>query len=265
MEEKILIIKHTEKEGPGLIQNFFSDNGWRSETIELSNGDSLPKNPEEYAALIILGGPMNVYEVDSYPFLSEEEVFIKKALLHETPMLGICLGAQMIAKTCGAKVLKAQEKEIGWYEVEPTKEGKKDLLFRDSKKPLLVFQWHEDTFEIPKKGTLLAKGNYCKNQAFKFGNNAYGIQFHIEVTPEMIESWLEDGMVCADIKRIQEDTIKNRELFERQANAILSNFKTKVSYNIRYKKIIKDFIEDYKRVEKKPINWWEKDEQHNQH
>lgn len=225
----ILIIKHISIEGPGIIGEFFKNPAWKVETIELDKGDKLPEALSEIEATIILGGPMNVYEERKFPFLKDEDIFLKKAIKEEIPVLGICLGAQLLAKACGAKVKKAEQEEIGWYKVNLTKEGMKDLLFEGLNQELDVFQWHEDTFEIPEKGTLLATSDSCKNQAFRFGKNAYGLQFHIEVTPSMVESWIEEYLDSKDkikkdhAQKMFIDTYKKKEQFKRQADGILLN------------------------------------------
>jgi GMP synthase (glutamine-hydrolysing) len=145
---------------------------------------------DDSSALIILGGPMNVYETDKYSFLRMEDELIKRAIEKEIPILGICLGAQLIAKALEAKVIKNKEKEIGWYPLKITEEGNKDNLFKYFNIEETVFQWHGDTFEIPDGAVHLAESPLCMNQAFRYGSNVYGLQFHIEVTPQMILEWL---------------------------------------------------------------------------
>ncbi len=135
---------------------------------------------------------MNVYEEDRYPFLRGKDLLIKEAIQRGKHILGICLGAQLIAKALGAKVTKAPSKEIGWYDVSLTEEGCRDPLFASLPKTFPVFQWHEDTFEIPRGGKLLATSTAVPSQAFRYGENAYGLQFHLEVTTEMIRAWMEE-------------------------------------------------------------------------
>jgi GMP synthase (glutamine-hydrolysing) len=134
---------------------------------------------------------MNVYEEDLYPFLREEDLFIKEAIQRGKQILGICLGSQLIAKALGARVFKAPVKEIGWYDVSLTKTGANDSLFSNLSKIFSVFQWHGDTFEIPKGGKLLVTSTSVPHQAFQYGDNTYGLQFHLEVTEEMIREWME--------------------------------------------------------------------------
>jgi GMP synthase (glutamine-hydrolysing) len=185
-----LIIKHIDVEGPGLIEYCLKQNKIPYQTLCLGTDVRLPK-PDGFTHVVILGGPMNVYEEDRYPFLRDEDLFIKEVVQRGKSILGICLGAQLIAKALGAKVTKAPSKEIGWYDVSLTKEGTGDPLFHSLPKTFPVFQWHEDTFEVPKGGRLIATSAAVPNQAFRYGDNAYGIQFHLEVTEGMIEEWME--------------------------------------------------------------------------
>ncbi|MEK6576640.1 MAG: type 1 glutamine amidotransferase [Nitrospirota bacterium] len=186
---KGLIIKHIDIEGPGRLGEFLASKGTPLDYIELENGDHVPENPDDYRFIIILGGPMNVYEEDKYPYLKDEDRFIKDAIKRGTPILGICLGAQLIAKAAGAKVFANPAKEIGWYNVTLTKEGLEDPLFRGLDREFSVFQWHGDTFFIPEGGVMLAGSKLCKNQAFRY-RSAYGLQFHVEVTEGMIKEWI---------------------------------------------------------------------------
>ncbi|MBM4338499.1 MAG: type 1 glutamine amidotransferase [Deltaproteobacteria bacterium] len=186
----VLIIKHAEIEGPGLIGDLLVQGKIPYQMIELYLNTPLPK-PEGFSHIVILGGPMNVYEEDQYPFLRNEDIFIKEAIQRGRAILGICLGAQLIAKALGAKVFKAPVKEIGWYEVSLTRVGSQDPLFSNLPKKFPVFQWHEDTFEIPRGGQLIATSSPVSHQAFRYGEAAYGLQFHLEVTKEMIRDWLE--------------------------------------------------------------------------
>ena len=185
----ILCVKNIDSESPGLIGQYFDKKEYGIVTVELGRNDSLPDMLNGIKGVIILGGPMNVYEEDKYPYLKDEDTFIKKVLDEKVPFLGICLGAQLLAKASGAKVTKAREEEIGFSSVKLTGEGEEDPLFRGLGKEIDVFQWHQDTFGIPSGGTLLAVSEACRNQAFRIGNNAYGLQFHPEMTARMIDDW----------------------------------------------------------------------------
>src|SRR3989339_1858953 len=192
--KKILFLKHAATEGPGTISNFLDENNIPYEILELWRGDSFPQNSDNLKAVVSLGGPMNVYEEDKYSFLKDEDIFIKKLLKKEIPLLGICLGAQLLAKAAGAKVYKAKKEEIGWFCVDLTDKGKSDSLFKEISNKLEVFQWHGDTFDIPKDGSHLISGDIVPNQAFRIGKNAYGFQFHIEINEEIIKLWFGDKL-----------------------------------------------------------------------
>ncbi|RMF89548.1 MAG: type 1 glutamine amidotransferase, partial [Methanobacteriota archaeon] len=135
-------------------------------------------------------GPMNVYEEERYPFLRDEDRLIKQALETGAPVLGICLGAQLIAKAAGARVWQGPEKEIGWGEVRLTEEGRRDPLFKGFPLEFPVFHWHGDSFDLPSGAVPLAE-NDLYLQAFRLGG-AIGLQFHLEVTAGMIRSWLSE-------------------------------------------------------------------------
>ncbi len=171
-----------------------------------------------------MGGAMNVYEEDNYPFLKAENIFIKKVLEKEIPYIGICLGSQLLAKACGAAVMKAPVKEIGWFDVALTLEAAHDPLFQGLAGPLEVFQWHEDTFTIPDGGVLLATSAACKNQAFRYGKNAYGLQFHVEITPDMIWSWVKADESLPNSVEILMAAYKKKDLLEEQAKKLCNNF-----------------------------------------
>ena len=151
----ILVIKHVISEGPGLLADFFKEKKFQLKVVELQKGQKLPESTNGFSAVISMGGPMSVYEENKYPFLKDEDRFLKEVVKKEIPFLGVCLGAQLLAKASGAKVKKGPCKELGWFKVSLTDEGIGDLLFAGIGKELNVFQWHEDEFEIPKKNPLV--------------------------------------------------------------------------------------------------------------
>lgn len=236
----ILIIKHIDVEGPGTIGDFFQNTDWEVKTLELNNQNTssfskdeisgLPENLSTVEAIILLGGPMNVYEEKKHPFLKDEDKFLKQALKQKIPIMGICLGAQLLAKACGAKIRKATNKEIGWYKVQLNEEGKKDYLFSGVENDFDVFQWHEDTFEIPEGATLLATSQSCKNQAFRFKENAYGLQFHVEIIDSLIQEWINEYHRNPDVavqlkgKQMLIDYYKQKETLRILSSKIYFNF-----------------------------------------
>ncbi|HOK56791.1 MAG TPA: type 1 glutamine amidotransferase [bacterium] len=184
--KKCLIIKHKIEEGPGIIEDILKEMGILYKIIELENGEKLPEDIKNIDFIFSLGGPMNVYQEREYPFLKEEEDLIKKIYQFKKHFLGICLGAQILAKTFGAKVNLNFCKEIGFFEVELTENGKKDNIFTGVSETFTCFQYHSDCFELPENGILLVKGKKCLNQGFKIGENLYGFQFHIEINKKLL-------------------------------------------------------------------------------
>lgn len=187
--KEILIFKHVPFEGPGTLRDALLERGVRHREVNLYEEEA-PNSLDNCGGLIIMGGPMNVYEEDEYPFLRDEDRIIKEALARRLPMVGVCLGAQLMAKAAGAKVTKGAKKEIGWYPLHLTEEARKDQAFKALPNEVEVFQWHGDTFDIPKGAVRLASSELFPNQAFRIGENAYALQFHIEVTSQIIEEWV---------------------------------------------------------------------------
>lgn len=188
----VLIIKNVHNEGPGTIGDFLRKEGVAVSTVELYRGEAIPPL-DQFSHLIIMGGPMAVYEMNSHPFLRQEAAIIEHAIKSGMHILGICLGAQMIAHVLGAKVYPGPQKEIGWYEVGLTDDGMKDPhisgLVVDGQKQSLVFQWHGDTFDLPHNAVRLAYSDLYPNQAFRYSDRVYALQFHIEVTPSIVADW----------------------------------------------------------------------------
>ena len=196
----VLIIKNIITEGPGTIEDFLRKEDFSFKVVELSSGE-VPPSLEDFNSLVIMGGPMGVYEIGQYPHLRIESRIIREAINRDMKVLGICLGAQMIAYCLGSDLYKGPKEEIGWQHIELTGDGIKDLFMRklaihpsvgDFWRKFKVFHWHGDTFEIPIGAVLLASSELYKNQAFRYKNNVYGFQFHIEVTKKMIKEWFEN-------------------------------------------------------------------------
>lgn len=144
---------------------------------------------ERVRCLIVMGGPMNVYEEDKHSFLRPETALIARAVASDIPYLGVCLGSQLLAKALGAKVYQAKAPEVGWMPVDLTKESHSDTVFAAAPSPLSVLQWHEDTFDLPDGARLLAASRLVPHQAFRYGASAYGLQFHVEADRPMLEDW----------------------------------------------------------------------------
>ncbi|HHW40758.1 MAG TPA: type 1 glutamine amidotransferase [Syntrophomonadaceae bacterium] len=190
-----LVVQHVACEGPGLLEHVLVEKGWRLDIRCMDRpGAALPESLGNHNAFVILGGPMGAYEEEIYPYLLQVQELIREAVRMRLPTLGICLGGQLIARALGAKVEPNPVKEIGWYRVRLTPAGRLVPLFTGMPPEMPVFQWHGDTFALPKGALLLAEGDSCLNQAFVYGAHVYGgyawgLQFHLEVSPEMIEEW----------------------------------------------------------------------------
>jgi len=196
----VLIIKNIITEGPGTIEDFLRKEDFSFKVVELSSGE-VPPSLEDFNSLVIMGGPMGVYEIGQYPHLRIESRIIREAINRDMKVLGICLGAQMIAYCLGSDVYKGPEEEIGWQHIELAGDGIRDPFMKklaihpsvgDFWRKFKVFHWHGDTFEIPIGAMLLASSELYKNQTFRYENNVYGFQFHIEVTKKMIKDWFEN-------------------------------------------------------------------------
>jgi len=189
---EFLVLQHIECEDLGTIANAMSQRGIGYKYVRLFDGEPVPSDPGNYSGMIILGGPMNVYEEDKFPYLKDEDILIKKAVKNDMPVLGICLGGQLIAKATGAKVSKGTKKEIGWYDLKLTKDSRQDKVFNSLPGTIKVFQWHGDTFDIPDGAVHLAGSELFSNQAYRVGSRIYGLQFHLEVTQKMITQWISE-------------------------------------------------------------------------
>jgi len=203
-----LVIKHIDCEGLGRLEGIFQRQGvdvtlahpYRGETVSGLDGHDF---------LAILGGPMGVYERDRYPFIDAEAALVREAVTLDVPVLGLCLGSQIVADALGGQVTKHSAKEIGAMSVALTPDGAADPLFRGLDSPLPVFQWHGDTFSIPPRAVRLASSPIAPNQAFRHGRRTYGLQFHLEVTLEMVTAWLEEYAGEIASERLDPEAIRS--------------------------------------------------------
>ena len=210
-----LVLRHVEQEHIGTMAKVLDAAGMKYHYVDVFRGEPVPEKifgsfgSFGFCGLIIMGGPMGVYEADRYPFLREEQRLIRQAAELSFPVLGICLGSQLVAGAIGARVYPGHKKEIGWYPVEVTAPA--DELAAGLPSRFMAFHWHGDTFDLPAGATRLFRSDLYENQGFRWGKNILALQFHLEISPEMVEEWLEDGgcqQELAALPEIDPETIR---------------------------------------------------------
>ena len=189
---EVLVFQHDPFEDLGFFAEVLQNQGTSFRTIRLFHGEVPAEDWEQTSALIILGGPMSASDEEQYPFLRWEKTIIRAAIDEAVPLLGVCLGAQLIAAALGVPVYHGSVKEIGWYPISITPHGQVDSSLGYIPESAVVFQWHGDGFDLPTGAQRLASSVYYENQAFRLGKNIYGLQFHLEMTAEMIERWIDE-------------------------------------------------------------------------
>jgi GMP synthase-like glutamine amidotransferase len=189
---RIHCFQHVPFEGLGNMEDWIAERRHPLSVTHFYNNDALPQQ-SAVDWLIIMGGPMGAYEEEKYFWLAAEKKFISEAIDAGKKVLGICLGAQLIAAALGAKVYPNSYKEIGWYPVRLTKEGRVAALFQGFPVEFPVFHWHGDTFDLPDGATHLVESSACRNQAFVYRQKAIALQFHLDVRKENVEEWMQTG------------------------------------------------------------------------
>ena len=226
--KKVLYILHQKTSIPGDLGNKFNDRGYKSDIVRPPLGDTLPTDLSKYSAIVIFGGPMSVNDDDE--FLIEEIKWMKNVIDSKVPFLGICLGAQILAKFLGSSVSKNKNNlaEIGFYNIKPTGEGEE--IFKNQN---IFYQFHTEGFEIPNSCKLLAKGEIFKNQAFKY-KNCYALQFHPEVNFLVHLRWI----LLVLIK-------KPKILFHKGAQNIFYQLYLRFKYNKSVSNWLDSFLDNY--------------------
>jgi GMP synthase (glutamine-hydrolysing) len=174
----VLVLQHAAPEGPAAIGDALRRRGVGFRTIRIDQGASTPPSIDGAAGLVVMGGPMSAY--DPFPHVKAELRLIERALKEERPILGVCLGSQLLAAALGARVYSSGRKEIGWHEVRLSEAAGQDALWRGIGRRFPAFHWHGDIFDLPKGATSLASSSLTEQQAFVAGKNAYGLLFHLE-------------------------------------------------------------------------------------
>ena len=182
----VLVLQHIACEPPGIYEDVLRERGTRITRVELDEGQPIPDR--SFDAIVVMGGPMSVNDEDEHPWLRDEKRLIAAAVNGAVPVWGACLGVQLLASSLGAKVYAGSEPEVGLLPVSLTADGRADPVLGSLPSEVIRLQWHGDTFDLPVGAALLASSPAYPNQAFRV-RNAYGVQFHLEVTPPMADEW----------------------------------------------------------------------------
>ena len=228
---KFLILQHINIEHPGIFLKFMREDNIKMDTIELDENEKIP-NLDPYDAMIVMGGPMDTWQEETFPWLkTEKEAIHKFVSVNRKPYLGLCLGAQLLSEAIGGKVRKMKTPEIGVLKVS-LKNNKS--LFKGLDKELKVLQWHSyEAYDLPSDANILASSTECNVQAFSF-NNAFGLQFHVEQTNETVPQWacvpeyksaLENTLGQNALEKFKKDVEENLSIFNNSAKIIYNNFK----------------------------------------
>ena len=198
---RVLVLQHIACEPPGAYEDVLRARGATIRRIELDEGDPLPDRTA-IDAIVCMGGPMSATDDSELPWLTEEKAFIADAVRTGTPFWGVCLGVQLLAASLGARVYPGPKPEVGVLPVELTEEARADPVFSELPDEFLTLQWHGDTFDLPDGAVRLAGSPAYPNQAFRFGEAAYGVQFHLEVSPDLAREWAVVPEYAAALERV---------------------------------------------------------------
>ena len=195
---RIHIIQHVPFERPGAIAEWALERGHLMTLTEQSRGGRLP-SLDEFDFLVVMGGPMSANDDSRFAWLTAEKQLIAEAVRGRKAVLGVCLGAQLVAQVLGARVYRNREKEIGWFPVRLTPEAAASVLFGGLPAEMTVLHWHSETFDLPQRAVRLAETVVCRNQAFEFDGRVLGLQFHLEMLPQGLEDLIQNS--AADLER----------------------------------------------------------------
>lgn len=206
---KVWVLQHLAEEPLGTIGDALEARGIEAKYIRVFEGEPVPDTMNGVSGLVVMGGPMGVYEQHEYPFLSDEIRLIETALRAEKPVLGICLGSQLLASALGAEVRKAHRKEIGWFPISLTEAATGDRVFSEIEDSFMAYHWHGDVFDVPRGATSLASSAQTQCQVFAYGNSAYGFLFHLEATQKIVED-----MTRGFAGELDEESIDSHEIID---------------------------------------------------
>ena len=241
---EILVLQHINIEDPGFIKDLMIKDGVNITTIELDEGEKIPNNLNFFDGMLCMGGPMDTWMEKDYPWLIEEKKKIKEFVIDlNKPYLGFCLGCQLLGEVIGGKVVKTNNPEIGMLDVNFLDEKKKDILFTDFPQKITSLQWHSyevQELEKNKDVTLIASSKETKYQIFRYKNNAYGIQFHIEIKDTTVNDWgcvpeyksaLENQLGQGALEKFDKDAKENMTNMNNYSKILYTNFKNDIILN----------------------------------
>jgi len=188
---EVLVLQHVAAETAGRIGDAVAAAGHTLRVVRTFAGEPVPKSLDAVAGLVVMGGPMGVYERDQFPSLHDELRLIEQALRAERPMLGVCLGSQLLAHALGADVRPGPAKEIGWYRLTLHQAAAADLMLSGAPRAFTAFHWHGDVFDLPAGAVGLARSAQTSWQGFRYGPNAWGLLFHMEVTEPLVAAMVQ--------------------------------------------------------------------------
>ncbi len=220
-----MALVHGASVPPGVFAETVHELGHRLETWSLAWGTPPPRPIDDYAAVVVLGGAMHADQDDRHPWLREETLFLQRLLDLHLPLLGVCLGAQLIARAAHAPVRPACEPEVGWLEVELTEEAADDPIFSRLPQRFLAFQWHFYEHGLPAGACELARSRVC-TQSFRLGDAAWGVQFHPEVTRETIDRWIAESPeeVAGPVEELRAQTERHLDTWQEIARTLCGAF-----------------------------------------